>query len=295
MKYGIANTGISYEEEKIIVQDINGIKIAILAYTYGTNAFANHVYLNNKDKNIKVNLFQKQELNNIFVRKLYQSRKVIIRAIRKIAKALGMFQINKMVYERVENSRKYKKEIKLKIKKCKDAGADCVIMCMHEGGQYNEQPIKKTRKTAEFLIKNGVDLIIGNHEHVIHPVKFEDGKLIAFSLGNFIGTNGVLEEPFDKMSEYSILLNIYMSNDDGKLNYDKYTFTILKSVKDEMKNGLSVKVRLLYDLINECTDKEKRKKLLQDNKKIVQIVTGKKINVNDLKKEYEIQKQLIDR
>ena len=45
----------------------------------------------------------------------------------------------------------------------------------------------------------------------------------------------------------------------------------------------------MYDLINECIDKEERKKLLKDNQKIVQIVTGKKIDVNDLKKEYEIQ------
>ena len=199
-----------------------------MAYTYGTNAFANHVYLKSKDKNVKVNLFQGQELNNIFVRKLYQSKKLVIRAIRKIVRALGLFQINKMVYERVEKSRKYRREIKRKIQKCKKAGADCVIMCMHEGGQYNEQPIKKTRRTVEFLIKNGIDLVVGNHEHVIHPVKFEDGKLVTFSLGNFVGTSGVLEEPFDKMSEYSILLNIYISKKYGKIYYDKYTFTIVK-------------------------------------------------------------------
>lgn len=287
-KFGLKNNGISYGKEKIELQEINGIKIGILAYTYGTNAFANHVYLKNKDKSVKVNLFQKQELSNIFIRKLYQSNNIFMRFARKIARTLDIFQINKMMHERIESSRKQKKEIKRKIQKYKKAGADCIIMCMHEGGQYNEQPTERTKKTAEFLIKNGVDLIVGNHEHVAQCVKFDHNKLVTYSLGNFIGITGVLKAPFDKMAEYSILLNVYLSKTSEKINYDKYTFTIVKSVKDEKENGTAIKVKLLFDLIQESKDEEEKQKLLQDNQKIVHVVTGKKIAINDIKKEYDI-------
>ena len=44
------------------------MKVAILAYTYGTNAFSNNTYLSRKHKyEYKVNLLQKQELTNVIV------------------------------------------------------------------------------------------------------------------------------------------------------------------------------------------------------------------------------------
>ncbi len=285
---GLDNTGVSYGEEKLKIININGIKVALLSYTYGTNAFSNHVYLDKNEKKVKVNLFQEQELSNTFVRNLYQGNNIVIKVLRKFFKFLGAFQLNKMVYERIESSKRQKEEIIKKINNCKKNGADCIIMCMHEGGQYNEKPIEKTKKTAKFLIKNGVNLVIGNHEHVVHNVEFVDDHFITYSLGNFIDTVGVLKDPFGKMSEYSILVNIYISKNDNKINYDKFTFTITKTVIDKRPNGNGVKVELLYDLIKKCNDKEKRLKLLKDNQKIVEIVTKNIIDINNVKKEYEL-------
>ena len=285
---GLDNTGVSYGEEKLKIININGIKVALLSYTYGTNAFSNHVYLDKNEKKVKVNLFQEQELSNTFVRNLYQGNNIVIKVLRKFFKFIGAFQLNKMVYERIESSKRQKEEIIKKINNCKKNGADCIIMCMHEGGQYNEKPIEKTKKTAKFLIKNGVNLVIGNHEHVVHNVEFVDDHFITYSLGNFIDTVGVLKDPFGKMSEYSILVNIYISKNDNKINYDKFTFTITKTVIDKRPNGNGVKVELLYDLIKKCNDKEERLKLLKDNQKIVEIVTKKIIDINNVKKEYEL-------
>lgn len=285
---GLDNTGVSYGEEKLKIININGIKVALLSYTYGTNAFSNHVYLDKNEKKVKVNLFQEQELSNTFVRNLYQGNNIVIKVLRKFFKFLGAFQLNKIVYERIESSKRQKEEIIKKINNCKKNGADCIIMCMHEGGQYNEKPIEKTKKTAKFLIKNGVNLVIGNHEHVVHNVEFVDDHFITYSLGNFIDTVGVLKDPFGKMSEYSILVNIYISKNDNKINYDKFTFTITKTVIDKRPNGNGVKVELLYDLIKKCNDKEERLKLLKDNQKIVEIVTKNIIDINNVKKEYEL-------
>ena len=283
-KIKLENTGISYGDEELKLHNINGMRFAILSYTYGTNAFSNNVYLNNKDKNVKVNLFQKQELSNWWIRKLYLSSNIVIKIIRKIFTILGFFQLKKFVYERNESSKKKRQEIINKIKKYKEIGADCIIMCMHEGGQYNKKPIKRTKKTVEFLIKNGVDLIIGNHEHVIQPIEYKDNKLVSYSLGNFISTTGVTKEPFDKMAEYSILVNMYISKNNQAIKYNKFTFTIVKSVKDNK----SVRVKLLFDLIRETNNIEEKHKLMIDNQKIVKLVTEKNIDLDDIEIEYTL-------
>ena len=90
------------------------------------------------------------------------------------------------------------------------------------------------------------------------------------------------------MAEYSLLLNIYISKNNKELCYDKCTFTIVKSVKDKIKEGISVKAKLLYDLIEDTDNIEEKQILMKDNQTIVQMVTGKNINLNNIKKEYEV-------
>ena len=197
-------------------------------------------------------------------------------------KKLKLFQLHKPIYERNEKSLLNKRKIIQEIKNVRKNGADYIIMCMHEGGQYNSKPIARTVKNAEFMIKNGVDIVIGNHEHRIHKVITDKKQIITYSLGNFIGSEGVFENIHNAMSEYSILINIYLCKDNIKYS----TFTIIKCIKDENKNEKGIKVKLLYDLINEC-DNEKEK-LLKDNNKIIKIVTGKDIDIKDIKKEYKI-------
>ena len=282
-KVGLQNTGIFYDEEKPSIINIKNIKIAILSYTYGTNAFFNNVYLNKKEK-VKINLLQEQELNNKIIRTLYKSKNIIIKIIRKILKKLKLFQLHKPIYERNEKSHLNKRKIIQEIKNVRKNGADYIIMCMHEGGQYNSKPIARTVKNAEFMIKNGVDIVIGNHEHRIHKVITDKKQIITYSLGNFIGSEGVFENIHNAMSEYSILINIYLCKDNIKYS----TFTIIKCIKDENKNEKGIKVKLLYDLINECDNEKEKVKLLKDNNKIIKIVTGKDIDIKDIKKEYKI-------
>lgn len=61
---GAYHTGIYDKKDKSsLVVDVNGMKIGILSYTYGTNAFSNNCYLP-KSEYWRVNLFQNQELSN---------------------------------------------------------------------------------------------------------------------------------------------------------------------------------------------------------------------------------------
>lgn len=77
------------------------------------------------------------------------------------------------------------------IAKAKKMGAEVICALMHWGIEYQKLPSKQQRADAQFLIDNGVDLIIGAHPHVVQPsemVTDKNGKkhLVVYSLGNFI-------------------------------------------------------------------------------------------------------------
>jgi len=70
-----------------------------------------------------------------------------------------------------------------------------IIVVMHWGVEYQLKENEEQRRLARFLIRNGADLIIGAHPHVVQPIKNErvtmpDGSqkevLVVYSLGNFI-------------------------------------------------------------------------------------------------------------
>ncbi|MCX6236647.1 MAG: CapA family protein [Bacteroidia bacterium] len=64
--------------------------------------------------------------------------------------------------------------------------ANMVIVSIHWGSELLEWPNKVQRETASWLIKNGADLIIGSHPHVIQKPDMVDGKPVFFSLGNHL-------------------------------------------------------------------------------------------------------------
>jgi len=64
--------------------------------------------------------------------------------------------------------------------------ANIVIVSIHWGSELLEWPNKLQRETAGWLIKNGADLIIGCHPHVIQKPEMIDGKPVFFSLGNHL-------------------------------------------------------------------------------------------------------------
>lgn len=80
------------------------------------------------------------------------------------------------------------------IKQLREAGADLIIACIHFGVEYSRQPSKEQVDLAEFLFDAGVEVVLGNHVHVVQPAQVrmvEEGgaqkkKFVAYSLGNFI-------------------------------------------------------------------------------------------------------------
>lgn len=80
--------------------------------------------------------------------------------------------------------------IKADIQKAKDLGADYIICNMHWGKEYKFLPNNYQKTYEQVCYRNGVDMVIGGHPHVVQPIeqKTEKGedKLTVWSMGNFV-------------------------------------------------------------------------------------------------------------
>ncbi len=83
-------------------------------------------------------------------------------------------------------------KIAQEIQATRDAGAEILVVAVHWGVEYVLLENAMQRDLADFLVGQGVDMIIGGHPHVIQPMKIvrneKENKdvLVVYSLGNLI-------------------------------------------------------------------------------------------------------------
>lgn len=74
---------------------------------------------------------------------------------------------------------------------------DFIIAYLHFGKEYRSSPTPKQKRLIHFLFKQGVNVVLGAHPHVLHPVSVSQERDIhgqlrrrvaASSLGNFVST-----------------------------------------------------------------------------------------------------------
>ena len=70
--------------------------------------------------------------------------------------------------------------------KAAKAKADYVIVSFHWGIEYTGNADQDQRKLAHQAIDAGADLVLGHHPHVIQGLELYHGKLIAYSMGDFV-------------------------------------------------------------------------------------------------------------
>ena len=86
---------------------------------------------------------------------------------------------------------------------------DLVVAMLH-WGSVNNDTISSTQKSIISLMqKNGVDVIIGTHPHLLQKIELDEktGKLVAYSLGDFYGDATL------GGSNYSVILDIEVTKD----------------------------------------------------------------------------------
>lgn len=157
----------------VVVQDINGITIAFLDYTYGTNGLPRP-----EGKEFAVNIFNKDYMTT-----------------------LSQFD-----YEKVGSDLEYARSL----------DTDLIAFIIHWGVEYQTSANEYQKQIADYLLSEGVDMILGGHAHVpqqmeMRQVEQADGSvkncLVAYCLGNFISNQ------YDPYTDLTAVLEIEVDKD----------------------------------------------------------------------------------
>lgn len=68
--------------------------------------------------------------------------------------------------------------------------ADLIIVHSHWGVEYDSSPNPRQQEIGRALVDAGADIIVGHHSHTLQPVEIYKGKVIFYSLGNFVFDQG---------------------------------------------------------------------------------------------------------
>ena len=120
---------------------------------------------------------------------------------------------------------------------------------MHWGTEYRTTPDSTQTELADFLFQNGVDIILGNHPHVLEPMEkrtitLEDSTtkegFVIYALGNFICDQNA------ENTRNSIILNLTITKHaDEKVTIDKAEYVPIYMYKH---NNSSTKRMKLIDI-----------------------------------------------
>lgn len=137
-KNGMMNVGSCKKNESgILFLKKNGIKFALLGYTFGTNGFT-----------------------------LPDSSQWCVNLITR-------------------------KKIKSDLQKADSLQPDFIIVYFHFGTEYSREPDDYQKDYVNFAFRNGADIVLGSHPHVLQKIEEKHSKrigksFVAYSLGNFI-------------------------------------------------------------------------------------------------------------
>lgn len=182
------------DRDSLYIYEKNGIRVAVLNYTYGTNG---------------------------------------------ISLPAGMpYAVDLLEEEQVVEDIRRAEEV-----------ADFTIVCPHWGTEYELTPSEEQEAWTEIFLREGVDLVLGTHPHVIEPVEWvideETGHkmLVYYSIGNYVNWtsgmgNGVSERMVGGMAE--VILTKQEAETENSVEITDYHVTALVSHVQSGRNQVTV-------------------------------------------------------
>ena len=126
--------------------------------------------------------------------------------------------------------------------------SDFVIISMHSGTEYVNDPNISQTEFAHSAIDNGADLVLGHHPHVVQTLEKYKNKYIFYSLGNFI-----FDQMWSQDTKNGLLVKFYISkNKNVKFSLipiviEDYSQPRLANEEEKVK----ILKRLKYDIAND--------------------------------------------
>ena len=262
-KVGLEHVGTyrsQEERDRPYIRELSGMRFGFLSYTYGTNAFFHHNYLS-ADNHWAVNLLQPEEGRPGAIDLL--NRKTVSTRV-------------KMLYEQDhplfrEHIASYLEQLKQDILALRKAGAEFLVMLLHCGGQHDIEPDDYTKWIVRWLDEQKVDLIIGNHQHILHPCVKLKHAFVAYCLGNLTDTPDYNPNGRGMGEEYAVLLQSEFEKFQGKVRMQNVGLSPVISVLD--KHGRAVVYEVTDLISNRCKNGEQQS-LLRDLAHFVNLMRG---------------------
>jgi len=137
-------------------------------------------------------------------------------------------------------------------KAIKEAGqkADFIIVSMHAGTEYTDEPNSLQINFAHLAINSGADLVIGHHPHTVQTMEKYKDKYIFYSLGNF-----VFDQMWSLETREGLILKIYFKKD-GTDNIFFFPVNMKNLAQPEIvddKTAEKILEKLKFPLKNQCT------------------------------------------
>lgn len=131
------------------------------------------------------------------------------------------------------------------IKYANENNAEYICVIIHWGDAISDTVNEEQKEIADFLVKNGVDLILGSHPSVVQPMEVRknaegENVFIAYSIGTYISTLSSEE------AKTELVLNIELrkNGENGKVTLNKVDYTPIYM----LDNGVSEQNR--FELID---------------------------------------------
>ena len=107
---------------------------------------------------------------------------------------------------------------------------DMVIALLHWGSEFNDAISDTQGKIANLMKKNGVDVIIGTHPHLVQQIEYDEatGFFCAYSLGDFFGDGN------RSGTAYSIILDLEITKnyDTGETRVTDFGYTPIYTLQE---------------------------------------------------------------
>ena len=294
---GLAHTGSFLRNDtgsKAHYFELNGVKFALLAYTYGTNFNGSgQKCLAEDEYEGTVNLLCSQKSltylpgelrSQTFVDKIFKKLRFVKDAntVGNFKKLLGITATYSRHDDRMENKTdtKYIADMQEEIRTAKQ-NADVVLFYPHVGGQFNVKPGAFTEYVVKKALEAGADAIVACHSHIPQRFEWLGSVPCAYCLGNFnMNPRSYLAMP-EILTNYGYALHFYV--EDGKIT--KASFSMMKNYVNRDGQISAYPIDELYAALKKQKEK---KKLEQEIRYLYGRITGEVLSGEVVRREYAL-------
>lgn len=112
--------------------------------------------------------------------------------------------------------------------------SDITLVYAHWGHEYSQDPGHRIRKLARAFIDRGADLVVGSHPHVVQEKEVYQGKMIYYSLGNF-----VFDQYHNQDTRRGLAVQVKIDSRNFSMSLEEISLSLEKNGQTTIKNTIN--------------------------------------------------------